>query len=78
MLFLFFSILGEWDGWVLESMENSIHIFLNPSHTANIGIVQSRGPFLGFNFRHENVWVVPSSIFIIMIDILCNIFMTRQ
>ena len=24
MLFLFFSILGEWGGWVLESMENSI------------------------------------------------------
>ena len=27
MLFLFFSILGEWGGWVLESMENSIHFF---------------------------------------------------
>ena len=24
MLFLFFSILGEWGGWVLKSMENSI------------------------------------------------------
>ena len=28
MLFLFFfSILGEWGGWVLESMENSILFF---------------------------------------------------
>ena len=27
MLFLFFSILGEWVGWVLESMENSILFF---------------------------------------------------
>ena len=34
MLFLFFSILGEWGGWVLESMENSIlFFFLNPSLT---------------------------------------------
>ena len=24
MLLLFFSILGEWGGWVLKSMENSI------------------------------------------------------
>ena len=24
MLFLFFSMLGEWGGWVLESMENSL------------------------------------------------------
>ena len=35
MLFLFFfSILGEWGGWVLESMENSIlffFFFLKPS-----------------------------------------------
>ena len=32
MLFLFFfSILGEWGGGVLESMENSILFFLNPS-----------------------------------------------
>ena len=32
MLFLFFSILGDWGGWVLESMKNSI-LFLNPSLT---------------------------------------------
>ena len=30
MLFLFFSILGEQGGWVLESMENSI-LFLKAS-----------------------------------------------
>ena len=34
MLFLFFSILGEWGGWVLESMENSILFFECFSYSA--------------------------------------------
>ena len=38
--FYFFSILGEWGGWVLESMENSILFFFegfpNPKFGPNI------------------------------------------
>ena len=36
--FYFFSILGEWGGWVLESMENSILFFLKPSLLVNLSV----------------------------------------
>ena len=55
MLFLFlFSILGEWGGWVLESMENSI-LFFNPSLSDKYKIIFCTNKEI-FDW-YKNIWV---------------------